>query len=154
MLINKFNHGVSMAINDVVAAEIAPVALAKKNQSLDSSLRDGSYDHVYEGYCANNGGNGNGEGIPLTITLAYNTNDAGNVRSIKFRVAGGSDPAKLGSFELVRFGTQLKMNYSRGLTPDLLIKENPYTIQPAEKNIKHIEQINKIMIAVINEYKR
>jgi len=142
-----------MTINNLVeAAKAAPVALTKKNQSLDSSLRDGAYEHVYEGYCSNNGGNGDGEGIPLTITLAYNAVD-GVVKRIKFRVAGGSDFAKIGSFELTRFGRQLDMNYARGLAPRLLLKENPYTIQPDEKNMKHLEQINKMMLAVKNEYR-
>jgi hypothetical protein len=146
-----------VTINNLV--EAAPVALTKKNQSLDSSLHDGLYANVYEGRCANNGddgNNGHGEGIPgipLTITLAYNVYSTGGVSRMKFRVAGGPKPEKNGSFELIRLGMDLNMEYSRGLSPQLLVKDNPYTIQPDEKDVKDIEQINKIMLAVKNEYR-
>jgi len=117
-----------------------------KGSGLQNSLQaefSGQAEGLYEGQIADS----NGE-IPISVTLAYIADGAGDVRKIKYRVAGGSEPKKCGSFELRRDKYNLTMLSQNGLPPQHLVQQYSCSIEQFNGNAKIVEQLELLLRAV------
>ena len=90
--------------------------------------------------------------VPVSITLSYIADGAGDVRKIKYRIDGSSMQNKCGSFELRRNGKDLIMLKHRGLAPRHLVQEYACSITHNCDDAKIVEQLEKILVAV-REYR-